>query len=250
MFFISLSLSAQNNTLLKGKIISESLNLEDIHVINRSQKKGTVTLQGGYFTLSAKVSDTIIFSAVHLKAVQYIVTKDDFRQDLLFVKMEALETALDEVTLTQYKNINAVALGIVPANQKTYTPAERKLYSAGKFKWYSPLLIPLGGMSVDGLINSISGRTTMLKKEVEVEKKEFLLESIRLDFSDNYFIENLKIPEDYISGFLYYLVENRNFVYIYNKNNKTATEFALVGLSVEYLKLKNLVPNEGIKTED
>lgn len=243
MFFISLSLSAQNDTILKGKITSESSNLEDIHVVNRSQKKVTTSLQGGYFTLKAKINDTIIFSAVHLKAVQYVVKKEDFSDDLLFVKMEVLETDLNEVILTVYKSINPVSLGIVPANQRTYTPAERKLYTAtGGGNTYGLST----SVSLDGIINSISGRTKMLKKEVQVEKKEFLLESIRLDFSNNYFIENLKIPEDYISGFLYYLVENRNFVYIYNKNNKTATEFALVGLSVEYLKL---FPSDYIQKE-
>lgn len=228
---------------MKGKITSDSSNLEDIHVINRSQKIGTTTLQGGYFVLKAKISDTIIFSAIHLKAVQYIVRKEDFGQDLLFVKMETLETALDEVVLTQYKNINAVALGIVPANQKTYTPAERKLYTAtGGGNTYGLST----SVSLDGIINGISGRTKMLKKEVIVEKKELLLESIQLDFSDKYFAEKLKIPEDYIDGFLYYLVENRNFVSIYTKKNKVATEFALAGLSDEYLKI---ITNEVVKNE-
>jgi hypothetical protein len=31
---------------------------------------------------------------------------------------------LDEVVIRRY-NINAVSLGIIPANQKSYTPAER-----------------------------------------------------------------------------------------------------------------------------
>lgn len=232
---------------MKGKITSDSSNLEGIHVINRSQKIGTTTLQGGYFVLKAKISDTIIFSAIHLKAVQYIVRKEDFGQDLLFVKMETLETALDEVVLTQYKNINAVALGIVPANQKTYTPAERKLYTAtGGGNTYGLST----SVSLDGIINGISGRTKMLKKEAIVEKKELLLESIQLDFSDKYFAEKLKIPEDYIDGFLYYLVENRNFMSIYTKKNKVATEFALAGLSVDFLKLNNLDIGHDLKTKD
>lgn len=243
MFFISISLSAQNDTILKGKITSDSSSLEGVHVINRSQKKGTTTSQGGYFILKAKVSDTIIFSAVHLKAVQHIVKKEDFGQDLLFVKMEALETALNEVVVTQYKNINAVALGIVPANQKTYTPAERKLYTAtGGGNRYGLST----SVSLDGIINGISGRTKMLKKEIQIEKKEFLLESIRLDFSDKYFTETLNIPEDYISGFVYYLVENQKFVSVYSKNNKTATEFVLAELSVEYLKF---LPMESSETQ-
>lgn len=232
---------------MRGKVTSESSNLEDIHVINRSQKKGTVTLEGGYFTIKARVSDTIIFSAVHLKAVVHIVKKEDFGANLLFVNMEMVTSNLDEVVLTKYKNINAVSLGIVPANQKTYTPAERKLYTAtGGGNTYGLST----SVSLDGIINGISGRTKMLKRELEIEKKEFLLESVRLDFSDTYFTENLKIPKDYIDGFLYYLIENRNFVSVYKKNNKTAIEFVLTGLSMEYLKLKNLIQNDEVKTED
>lgn len=73
-----------------------------------------------------------------------------------------------------------------------------------------------------------------------------MLESIQLDFRESYFTETLKIPKDYIAGFLYYLVENESFVRVYNQNNKTATEFALTGLSVEYLKL---LPKENNKNE-
>ena len=247
-FLLPILLFAQDDSVIKGKVVSNSPNLEGVHVINRSQKKGTVTQQGGYFTLSAKVSDTIIFSAVHLEAEQHIVKKQDFSENLLFVKLEPILNHLDEISVIKYKNINAVALGIVPAGQKTYTPAERKLRTAGVFKWYSPLLIPLGGMSVDGLINSISGRTKMLKKEVQIERKELLLDQLKSDFSLSYLTDQLKIPKDYIDGFLYYIVERESFIKIYKSNNKTATEFLLIELSVEYLKLKNL--NGNVKKEN
>ena len=64
LFLLPIIIFAQEDNFISGKIISNSPNLEDIHVINRSQNKGTVTLQGGYFTVEAKVSDTIIFSCV------------------------------------------------------------------------------------------------------------------------------------------------------------------------------------------
>jgi hypothetical protein len=249
-FLLPLFLFSQEGSIIKGKIISGSQNLEGVHVINRSQKIGTITLQGGYFVIKANVSDTIIFSAVHLEAKQHIIRKEDFVQDLLFIHMEMLTSSLDEVVITQYKNINAVALGIVPAGQRTYTPAERKLYAAGKFKWYSPLLIPLGGMSVDGLVNSISGRTKMLKKELQIERKEILLESLKSDFSDSYLIDKLSIPKDYINGFLYYIVERENFIRIYKTNNKSAIEFLLIELSVEYLKLLNLNVTKDVKKKN
>ena len=199
LFFFFLLIPAflfsQNDSIINGKVVSESSLLEGIHIINLSKKNGAVTDARGYFQISAKVSDTLQFSAVNLKARRYVLTANDFSKDLVFVKMESLITELDEVAIIQYKNINAVALGIVPANQKTYTPAERKLAAAEDFKWYSPLLIPLGGMSFDGLINSINGRTAMLKKELEVEKKELLMTKIENQFETNYFTERININQ-------------------------------------------------------
>lgn len=239
MFFPLVVLS-QNDSTINGKIVSESSLLEGIHVINLSKRNGAVTDSRGYFQIKAKVSDTLQFSAVNLKATRHVLKASDFSNDLLLIKMESLITELEEVAIINYKNINAVALGIVPANQRTYTPAERKLAAAGDFKWYSPLLIPLGGMSVDGLINTISGRTSMLKKELVVERKEMLQAKTSDYFERKYFIETLKIPDEFVDGFLFYIVENEKFVNAMKDKNKTMATFVLSELAVEYLKLKEL----------
>ena len=238
--FFPLVVLSQNDSIVSGKIVSESSLLEGIHVINLSKRNGAITDSRGYFQIKAKVSDTLQFSAVNLKATRYVMKQSDYSNDLLLIKMESLITELEEVAIINYKNINAVALGIVPANQKTYTPAERKLAAAGDFKWYSPLLIPLGGMSVDGLINSISGRTAMLKKELVVERKELLQAKTSDYFERKYFIETLKIPDEFVDGFLFYIVENEKFVNAMKDKNKTMATFVLSELAVEYLKLKEL----------
>lgn len=238
--FFPLVVLSQNDSIVSGKIVSESSLLEGIHVINLSKRNGAITDARGYFQIKAKVYDTLQFSAVNLKATRYVMKQSDYSNDLLLIKMESLITELEEVAIINYKNINAVALGIVSANQKTYTPAERKLAAAGDFKWYSPLLIPLGGMSVDGLINSISGRTAMLKKELVVERKELLQAKTSDYFERKYFIETLKIPGEFVDGFLFYIVENEKFVNAMKDKNKTMATFVLSELAVEYLKLKEL----------
>ena len=53
---------------------------------------------------------------------------------------------------------------------------------------------------LDPLLNWMSGRTTMLKKEVEVEKKETLMDKVEGWFERKYFIQTLKIPEDYVGA--------------------------------------------------
>jgi len=220
-------LFSQDVSIIKGKVVSESSLLEGIHIINLSKKNGTVTDSRGYFEISAKISDTLQFSAVNLKARRYVLTTNDFSKDLVFVKMESLITELDEVAIIQYKNINAVALGIVPANQKTYTPAERKVRTATT------------GL-LDPLINFASGRTKMLKNEVAVERKEQLQIETSDYYDSEYMTKALNIPLEYVDGFLFYVVENERFTRAMKDKNKTMASFILSELAVEYLKLNEL----------
>lgn len=231
---------SQNDTIIKGKIVSDLTDLEGIHVINRSKQKGTVTARGGYFEIYANTNDSIIFSSVNLKGITYLVKKDDFEKELLFIPMESMLNELQEITITEYKNINAEALGIIPKGMKTYTPAERRLKSAEKLKWYSPLLIPLGGMSVDGLINQISGKTSRLKKELKVEHKERFLELLSEDYNDAFVINELKIPQDYVDGFRHFIVDDKRLIESIKNKNNVQTVFILNQLAAQYKELNNL----------
>jgi hypothetical protein len=243
--FFPLVVLAQFDTIIKGKIVSTSLNLEGIHVLNLNKGNGVVTDERGYFSIKASQTDTLQFSAVHLIAKRYVVSDADFGENLVFIEMESKLNELEEVTIVQYKNINAVALGIVPANQKTYTPAERKLKTASEMS--------IGTIvSIDPLLNWISGRTRMLKKELEVEKKEFLIDKTADYYQKEYFVNTLKIPEDYVQGFLFYVVENSRFVTAMKDKNKEMASFVLSELAVEYKKMNQLedpIPNS-IKNEE
>ena len=227
---------SQNDTLIKGKVVSESNSLEGIHIFNISQKTGEITDARGYFNIKVKISDTLQFSAVHLKATQYIIKQNDLKEELIFVQMKSLISELDEITLTKYKNINAVSLGIVPANQKTYTPAERKVRTATT------------GL-LDPLINWASGRTKMLKNQVVVERKEQLQAKTSDYFERKYFLETLNIPEEYVDGFLFYIVDNERYARAMKDKNKTMATFILSELAVEYLKLKEIEIEKSPKDE-
>jgi len=227
---------SQNDTLIKGKVVSESNSLEGIHIFNISQKTGEITDARGYFNIKVKISDTLQFSAVHLKATQYIIKQNDLKEELIFVQMKSLISELDEITLTKYKNINAVSLGIVPANQKTYTPAERKVRTATT------------GL-LDLLINWASGRTKMLKNQVVVEGKEQLQAKTSDYFERKYFLETLNIPEEYVDGFLFYIVDNERYARAMKDKNKTMATFILSELAVEYLKLKEIEIEKSPKDE-
>ena len=140
---------------------------------------------------------------------------------------------LDEVQVYNYKNINAVALGIIPKGQKSYTPAERRLKSATGLDAQIGLNTSL---TIDPLFNLLSGRTASLLKQVEVERKELMIEKIENMYQHDYFVDRLKIPEDHVKGFLFYLVENKKFTDSASTKNKTMTTFIMNELAVQYLE--------------
>lgn len=225
-----------NSKNLKGKVVSNALDLVGIYIINLKTDISTATEKGGYFDIQAKAGDTLMFSALQFKGKKVVLKENDFDGDLFFVKLETIINQIEEVKIIRYNHINAVSLGIIPAGQKHYTPAERKLRTAGEFHWYSPLLIPLGGMPVDGLINLISGRTAMLKKEVELEKKEFVLQKLETMFDPDFYVDELKIPADYVKGFWYYAAEDQKFINALKDKNKTMATFVLGELATQYLE--------------
>src|SRR6476620_6785999 len=200
--------------LLKGKVNSDLTELDGIYVMNIRTDKTVATSQGGYFSIMAQPGDTLMFSAIQFQGKSVQLKKADFEGDLFFVRLEGMINTIDEVKIIQYNNINAVSLGIIPKGQKKYTSAERKLQTASGY----------GGIgsaaSLDPLINWMSGRTAMLKKEVAVEKKEILLAKIDQMFEEEYFTQTLKIPALYVRGFWYYAIEDQKFVAAVNNKNK------------------------------
>lgn len=223
------------NRKLNGKVTSSFSDLEGIYLINSRSKENTLTEHGGYFSIQASVGDTLVFSSVQFKAAKVALKEADFNEELFFVKLYPIVRFLDEVRINEYKNINAVSLGIISPNTKHYTPAERKLYTAngGGSNQFGLNTI----VSTDALINAISGRTAMLKKEVEVERKETLMDKVEGWFDKKYFIQNLKIPEEYVKGFLFYLVEDPKFSAAMKSKNKTMATFIMNDIAVKYNQL-------------
>ena len=56
-------------------------------------------------------------------------------------------------------------------------------------------------------------------------------------YNKEYFIKNLKIPEKYVKGFQYSIVENTNLVRVLNAKNKSMATFLMGQLAVKYIEI-------------
>jgi hypothetical protein len=207
--------------LLHGKIVVESGNVGGVTIINLVNEKTAISDGNGDFFILAKAEDLLVFTSVNLEYYRRIIEEDDLKPEVLNIKMTAKITELEEVIVNKHPEINAVSLGISAKGIKQYTPAERRLFTANS-------------TPVDALLNLMSGRTAMLKKGIEVEKKEYLLAKIDILFEDDYYINTLKIPTDYVKGFQYYCVEDEKFATSLRSKNKTMTMFLIVPLAEKY----------------
>lgn len=209
---------------ISGRITADSSSVEAITIVNNTTQETTISDNKGQFSIVIKEGDVLVFSAVNLEPLRKRITANDLKLDLLLVKMVPKNIELKEVVINEFSNINAENLGIIPYGQKKYTPAERKLYTAKS-------------TMTDALLNKISGRTAMLKKEVAVEKKEILYSKIEYLFEENYYTDRLKIPLEHIKGFQLYCIDDPEFVTSLNAKNKTMSMFLITGLAQKYLTI-------------
>ena len=215
--------------LLHGKIVVESGNVGGVTVINLVNEKTAISDGNGEFFILAKAEDLLVFSSVNLEYYRKMIEDEDLKTEVLTIKMTAKITELKEVIVNKHPEINAVSLGISPKGIKKFTPAERKLATASSMQ--------LNPQGLDPLINAISGRTKMLKKDLEVEKKERLLAYIGALFDDEYYINTLKIPANYIKGFQYYCIEKEEFAASLRSKNKAMIKLLIVPLAEKYNKI-------------
>lgn len=234
VFLSQATWSQSQTTVINGRIASNASYLEGVYVINAQTEVMTTTDALGAFSIAAKPGETLVFSSIQFKENKVLLTPEDFSDINFTVKLNMIMHQLQEVVIRNYSGINAVALGIIPSGQKSYTEAERKLHTATDLDAH----VGLGGsVSADPLLNMFSGRTAMLKKEVAVEKKEFFMKLLERMFTLEHFIDRLKIPLEYVKGFEYYAVDNDKFTAILNSKNKTSTEFLLGELAVKYKEI-------------
>ncbi|MDH7448380.1 hypothetical protein [Aquimarina sp. 2201CG14-23] len=223
LFFITFSGLAQKTSILKGRIITDTIQLEAIHVVNYTQEIGAITDKSGYFDIMANPGDKIIFSSVQFSIKEYIVTEKDIQEENLLIFLEPLVNELDEVQISQYslsgdikKDIKKIPtyednlplwnakqlknLGVTRPND-AQSPVENLVLGNGNSQ--ASISIDLGL-----LINLISG--VFKKKPEEVASKTHVLDF----YKEEFFIKELKIPETEFYNFLDFLNEETGMRYI------------------------------------
>lgn len=227
---------------LEGRVTSDDGDVAATHVLNLTTKRATITDSYGFFAIGVRLSDTLEFSAVQYKKKTVIISRSILDRKLITIRLEDALTELDEVTVTPYNLsgdlikdlatltldpvVTASTLGLPNAYVRIPTKAERELNAATA----NPI------MSFDPLINAITGRTKMLKQRVERNKLYDRTKRVRDFFTDEEYVDGLRLPLDKIDDFLYYCEVDLRFQDIVDSHDRIAIW--------EYMRQKSLLYRE------
>ncbi|WP_243835528.1 carboxypeptidase-like regulatory domain-containing protein [Maribacter spongiicola] len=243
-FFMGVCAFAQTGdyTKLEGRVNSDDGDVAATHVLNLTSNRASITDENGYFSIPVRLLDTLEFSAIQYKKKIIVVSTAIYESKLISVGLEEALTELDEVTVTPYNLsgnllrdlptldldpvVTASTLGLPNAYVKIPTKAERELQAATA----NPI------MSMDALLNGISGRTKMLKNRVERNNLYNRTERVRDFYADSVYVKQLLIPLDKIDDFLYYCEVDPRFQEVVDTHSE---------LDIwEYLRKKSLLYRE------
>jgi len=228
--FVQLAFSQNiERQVLKGKVVADSLEVQNITVFNVSSNIGAVTDVSGAFYIKAKEKDTLFFQGLSFVSQKYILTKKDFYSEELEIKLNVKVNELNEVivspcTLTGnlekdmhkikvYDLFDSVDMNVVKNYEADNYQNKPKITTAPNH--FAP-----GGSTIDfkiigkgiGKLLGIKGnpKKNVLavmedRKHRDIQSKSFA-EHIKERFSNHFFVFTLKIKNERIASFLAFAV--------------------------------------------
>ncbi len=241
------NLHAQQTVMLEGRVLNDSIDKAYLHILNLTTQQGTITNEGGVFTIPVHVQDTLFISAVQLKHKRIVITPEIFAEKQIQFRLEEDVNDLPEVTVrdinlsgllgTDAKNSSAKkpfdpgAAGLPIYTGKSLTIEERQLHEA---QTSGGGIIPVGA-----LINAFSGRTKMLKKRVELSAMERRVQEARKVFTDSMYTRQFNIPYELIDDFAHYVFEGKEWRLKYAESNNPLELIKMFQkLAPEYLEFR------------
>ena len=213
-------LTAQEFKLLKGRVIHKELSVQGIHVVNASRGSAEITDVEGYFEISVRNGETLIFSGVQFKTKELTIQGSLFDAAEIVVYLDAFVNKLDEVVVKSHglsgdlgsdlanANINR-PLNFYDVGIPGFKGEPKEKIISGKSLILTTLLLPItGAVSIDAIYKHLSGYYKSLKKKRAMESDFTVIFTIIEFYGLYFFVENYNLEEEEVYGFVTGCFEN------------------------------------------
>lgn len=255
IFTLFSSMGYAQEKLINGRIIIdlEDASPEGIYITNSRTQFTSITDITGSFAIHAVVGDSLLIRSTFYESRKFHLKQSLFKNELITIHLNMQPIALDEVV------ISTKLTGILEKDAKYSSRPDpvAELYAemginpdikyrrdATDFQMWKDVS-PLH-LNVEKLLESMTGDLRRRQNLFDYEDKEAILTEIREYFGDDYFIQDLDIPQSKIREFIFFAYETTFISNHYKVKNyfKIMEEFN----KVRETYLKRLNSQNQIKT--
>jgi hypothetical protein len=220
---------------LHGKIVNDSIAVENGYVFNLNSRETTFIDGNGFFDILAKSKDTLLITSLALKSKKVILVDLDFKEKLYVVNMELFNNQLKEVVVGQKitpkiaGSQEIVDMEFIDDSQSS--PVNRTMAYDGIENGFDFVRV---GKMVAGLFKKKDvGKTHLISDEIFIDK-------VQRQFGVYFFTNTLKLKEEEINLFLIFCDSDENAKKISNSNNTFQMIDFLVTKNIAFKKLVQL----------
>lgn len=216
---------------IHGVIKDKSGPVLNANIINKTKNTGSFSDDSGNFSIRVSKGDELEFSSIqhHKKSIE--ISDEILTQKTVLIQMHLKDYLLDEVEIKKTPLLGVLSvdskfaketkreeimkrLGFNPYIKKK-SAIDRKLQST----YSSSGIVPIGL-----LINALSGRLKLLKKQKELAENEKKMDYINKNFRFH-IINDLKVDSTNVDRFIYFLHLDKKFNSVYNKGDMSLIPF-------------------------
>ncbi|WP_445714918.1 hypothetical protein [Flavobacterium sp.] len=212
--------------VLKGKIVADSLEVENLTVFNITSNVGALTNADGKFSIKARATDTLYIQGISFESTKYVLTNKDFWLEELEIRLKTNITELNEIEITPYTLTGIVEVDInriqVYGEGFTKIDAKKVVHYEDDVRIGTPVnsvmpshfapngsnfnFLAMGAGLVSLFVKDrnpkkYSERVFEQRRQKDIQSKSFL-DHMYERFAHNFFIETLKIKHEEIPLFL------------------------------------------------
>ena len=227
-------LFAQNDgrELLRGAVLYRDVPVPNENVINITSEDAVISNNNGEFTIPVKVGDELAFTAVNFQLMVVKITEEILEKERLVVEVNEKVTELDEVTVS-------------PENREKFLEMQNERFKEVEYETDRSTEVENIALSRQerGLQNGINfvnifkALAKAGEKNADQERPRIKMsEVLRQVYDDEFFVVDLKLPQDKINDFLYYVDETQPEYSLLLKDNEFELLDFLVNKSEAYRK--------------
>ncbi len=230
IFFVMSTVYSQEKELI-GQI-TNTVDVEGIHIVNQSSRFNAVTNKEGVFTITAKVNDTLLVSSITYVPQRVIVSETFYTQGKLTITLDPIVNELAEVKVGNQLtgNIKTDLQNIKTEKILQFDDVGIPGFKGEPEEKIVPVIqaINLTVIDVEAIYKHLSGYYKTLRTKRKWESENQTVDGIINFYGVDFFLEAFKIPENKLNDFLLFCIETETIEQDFKKEN-----YSLVTLVLE-----------------